>query len=543
METERYRAFATVGNSPGRAAGEILPTESLGRAKLPLSRFGGSLTLPVILHLPLALALAAIVVLGLGVHAATNNQQPTPSPAIASLQQTSKAFTEIGKAVSPAVVSIRVEQTVGGQNMAQRQPFDDPSDLFGDDLRRFFGDRAPELRQFQQAPQQPQQRVMGQGSGFVISTDGYILTNNHVVGNADKVTVKMHDNREFDAKVIGADARSDVALIKIDATNLPVLPVGNSESLKVGEWVLAFGSPFGLNDTMTAGIVSAKGRTSVGITDYENFIQTDAAINPGNSGGPLVNLYGEVIGINTAIASRSGGYQGIGFTIPINLANYVREQLQSGGTVHRGYLGILIQELTPDLAKSFGLQDTTGALVGDVTNDSPAAKAGIKSGDVVVELNGQPVTEVGSFRNTVSMIAPGKETQLTIWRDGKRMTLSVQLGELPSQEQLARSPSQVPLQSYDKLGLSVQALTKEMAEQLGYSGNDTGVVVTEVQPGSVAANAGIHSGTLLRQVNRQPVQSTEEFKQALEKASQDGSVLLLIKDENFSRYVTLKWNN
>jgi serine protease Do len=494
--------------------------------------------------LGVALALAAIVGVGFGVHAATDNGPLSQSPAIASVQQTSKAFTLIEKTVGPAVVSIRVEQTVGSQDMSQQQrPFNDPSDQFGEELRRFFGDRAPDLRQFQQSPQQPQ-RIMGQGSGFIVSTDGYILTNNHVVGNADKVIVRLHDNREFNAAVIGADKRSDVALIKIDAKKLPVLPLGSSDNLEVGEWVLAFGSPFGLRDTMTAGIVSAKGRTSVGITDYENFIQTDAAINPGNSGGPLVNLKGEVIGINTAIASRSGGYQGIGFAIPIKLADFVRKQLQSGGSVHRGYLGVLIQELTPELAKSFGMQDTKGALIGDVTNDSPAAKAGLKSGDVVVELNGQPVTEVGSFRNQVSMIAPGKEAKLTLLRDGKRVTVNVQLGELPSQEQLTHSRgNNDSAQSFDKLGLTVQTLTEDMANQLGYEASEGGVVVTDVQPSSIAADSGIRAGSLIRQVNRQPVRSAEEFKKAINKASQDGSVLLLIKDHNFSRYVALKWSN
>jgi serine protease Do len=293
---------------------------------------------------------------------------------------------------------------------------------------------------------------------------------------------------------------------------------------------------------MTAGIVSAKGRTSVGIADYENFIQTDAAINPGNSGGPLVNLDGKVVGINAAIASQSGGYQGIGFAIPINLAKNVRDQLVNHGAVHRGFLGILIQQLTPDLAKSFGLAGSKGVLIGDVTEDSPARKAGLQSGDIVVELNGKPVARAGAFRNRVAMFAPGTDVTLTVIRDRQRQTMTVTLGELPSQQELAKKGSPQE-ESLDDLGLAVQTLTPELAERLDYSDQDRGVVVSKVARESLAASAGMRPGVLIIEVNRQQVDTVEAFKQALDTSSEKGVVLLLVKDQTGSRFITLKWKD
>ena len=313
-----------------------------------------------------------------------------------SLRMMGKTFASVAKRVSPAVVFVKVEKVVESQpNVQFFAPFggDNP---FGDDfLQRFFGTPSPQEqpRQFRQIPRQ-HQRIVGQGSGFIISPDGYIMTNNHVVGDADKVTVKLEDGREFIAKTVGTDPHTDVALIKIDAKNLPVLALGNSDALEVGEWVLAIGNPFGLSHTLTAGIVSAKGRSSLGLADYENFIQTDAAINPGNSGGPLVDLNDKAVGMNTAIFSQSGGYMGIGFAIPINMAKAIKDQLIKTGSVTRGYLGIVIQDLTPELAKSFGLDDHNGILVAEVTENSPAEKAGLRQGDVIVEFNGKAVEEV-----------------------------------------------------------------------------------------------------------------------------------------------------
>jgi serine protease Do len=445
-----------------------------------------------------------------------------------SLRQTGKAFADVAREASPAVVFIQVEKTVQQPNIQFFSPFGD------DFFRRFFGTPSPEgPNQFQEPPQK--QQVVGQGSGFIISKDGYIMTNNHVVGDADKVTVKLLDGREFTAKTIGTDPRSDVAVIKIDDKNLPMLALGDSDTIEVGEWVVAIGNPFGLSHTLTVGVVSAKGRSSVGIADYENFIQTDAAINPGNSGGPLVNLDGKVIGMNTAIFSSSGGYMGIGFAIPINMAKDIMDQLIQTGSVTRGYLGIVIQNLTPDLAKSFGLEDHKGVLIAEVSEDSPAEKAGLKQGDVIVEFSGKPVDEAGSFRNRVALKTPGSKEGITVLRDGNRKTFLITIGKLPEEE----SASAAQPHSMDKLGFSVQTLTPDLAQQFGIQ-DKKGVVVTSVTPGSVAAMAGINPGTVILEVNRKRVNNTGEFKRAVALTPENGAVLLLIKDGRYTRYVTLK---
>lgn len=443
--------------------------------------------------------------------------------ALDKVREIGKAFAEVAKGASPAVVYIQVEKTVTS-SPEWGAPFP-----FGDDfLRRFFG-----VPPGYQIPQQ-KRRVVGQGSGFIVSSDGYILTNNHVVGDADRVVVKLLDGREFKAKTIGTDPHTDIAVIKIDATDLPVLPLGDSDKLEVGEWVLAIGNPFGLSHTLTAGIVSAKGRTSLGITDFEDFIQTDAAINPGNSGGPLINLAGQAIGINTAIFSQSGGYMGIGFAIPINLAKNIRDQLIAHGTVTRGYLGIVIQDLTPELAKTFGLKEAKGVLIAEVANGSPAEQAGLKQGDVIVELNGKPVESVGPFRNQVALIPPGTLVNLTLMRNGEHISVSVKIGKSPHKGRVAMSSSDI----LQKLGFTVEDLTKDLAEQFGYQG-ETGVIVTQVLPGSVAQAAGIRPGTLIKEVNRRRVHNVQEFNKALALAAEKETVLMLIKNGQGSRYVAL----
>jgi len=458
---------------------------------------------------------------------------------IESLRKTGKAFASIAKNVSPTVVFIQVEKTVENQSNTEFfSPFGGGGrDPFGDDfLRRFFGIPSPQgrTRRFRKAPSQ-KQRVVGQGSGFIISADGYILTNNHVVGEADKVTVRLKDGREFEAKTTGTDPHSDVAVIRIKAKNLHVLPLGDSDALEVGNWVIAVGNPFGLSHTLTAGIVSAKGRSSVGITDYEDFIQTDAAINPGNSGGPLVDLDGKAIGINTAIFSRSGGYMGIGFAIPINMARAISDQLIEKGHVTRGYLGITIQELTPDLAKTLGLDDRKGVLIAQVTEGSPADKAGLKQGDVVVDFDGKSVKKVGEFRNLVSLKTPGAKKKIIVLRDGKPKTLTVTIGKLPDSGMAAATSPH----SLDKLGLTVQTLTKDLAEQFGLQG-ETGVVVTQVTPGSVAALASIRPGTVILEVNRKRIKNVDEFKHAVAGTPEHGTVLLFIKEGQYTRYIALK---
>lgn len=453
--------------------------------------------------------------------------------ALENLRETGKAFAAVAKKVSPAVVFIQIEKTIDNRPVGQ---FYSP---FGDDLfRHFFGlpFSQGQQRHFQQIPRR-QEQVVGQGSGFIISADGYIMTNNHVVGDTDKVIVRLKDGREFKAKTIGTDPHSDIAVIKIDAKNLPVLALGNSDKIEVGQWVLAIGNPFGLSGTLTAGIVSAKGRSSVGIADYENFIQTDAAINPGNSGGPLVNLDGEVIGMNTAIFTKNGGSMGIGFAIPINMVKAIGNQLIKKGSVTRGYLGIVIQNLTTELAKTLGLKNHKGVLIAQVTKDSPADKSGLKQGDVIIKFDDKPVDKVGPFRNRVSLKMPGTKGKIVVLRDGKPMTLSVTLGQLPANNKIAGISSH----RLEKLGLSVQTLTNNLADQLGYQG-EAGVVVSQVDPGSVAALAGIKPGALIQEVNRIKINNVDDFNKAIEKTPKHKAILMLIRQGKYSRYIALEIN-
>lgn len=445
--------------------------------------------------------------------------------ALENLKETGKAFASVAKNASPAVVFIRVEKTVSqGQFFRYRSPFEDEF------FKRFFGEPGPGFPQF---PQQQKRQVQSQGSGFIITQDGYILTNNHVVGDADRVTVKLLDGREFTAKTVGTDPPTDVAVIKIDAESLPVLSLGDSDRIEVGEWVLALGNPFGLSHTLTAGIVSAKGRSSVGITDYEDFIQTDAAINPGNSGGPLIDLLGKVVGINTAIYSRNGGgYMGIGFAIPVNMAKNIYTQLIEHGNVTRGYLGVTIQDLTAELAKSFGLNDTKGVLVSQVMPDTPAEKAGMKQGDVIVSLDGKPVDTSASLRNEVAMTVPGTAIKVGVIRDGKKMTLNVKVEKM-SEDMLTSSRSE----DLSNLGMSVATLNNDLAKQYGFE-NESGVVVTGVDQGSLAARTGIRPGMLIKEIDRKPVKNVKEFEDALKKGGKK-PVLLFIKDNRGSHFVAI----
>ena len=447
---------------------------------------------------------------------------------IESLKKTGKAFATVAKKVSPSVVFIKVEKIVDGQPVVKSSaPFRGQNPLGDELLKHFFGGSL-----YPRAPQQ--QRLLGQGSGFILSEDGYILTNNHVVGGAEKITVRLEDGQEYRAETIGTDPHSDIAVIKIDAEKLPALDLGDSDKLEVGEWVLAIGNPFGLSHTLTAGIVSAKGRSSLGLADYENFIQTDAAINPGNSGGPLINLDGKVVGMNTAIFTRNGGYMGIGFAIPINMVKAIKDQLIKTGGVARGYLGIIIQDLTPGLAGSFGLDDLKGILIAQVTKDSPAEKSGLKQGDVILEFGGKPVKDVGAFRNRVSLKVSGSKEKITILRDGKLQILNVTIGKLPDQGLVSDNRSHI----LTELGLTVQNLTQALADQLGYQG-EKGVVVKQVSPGTIAQLAGLKPGILIQEINRKQVQNIDEFKQAIIQNEKKESILLLVKDGEYSHYLTL----
>lgn len=452
---------------------------------------------------------------------------------IALLDRSAKAFASVVKKASPAVVHVSVEKSVNSRRGTHPSPYDFFNDPF---FERFFG---PQFKSPRNQRKQPRQyRQQGAGSGFIFADDGYILTNNHVVEDADTITVRLDDKREFKAEVIGTDPQSDVAIIKIDGSNLPTLPLGNSEQLEVGEWVIAIGSPFELNQTVTVGVVSAKGRNRMGITDYENFIQTDAAINPGNSGGPLLNIHGEVIGINTAIFSRSGGYMGIGFAIPINMAKSIKQQLLDQGKVTRGWLGVMIQDVNEDLAKSFDLDATSGVLIAEVTDDSPAEKAGLEQGDVLVTLDGAPLVDVADLRNKIAMTPPDSKVRLKVIRDGKEKTITVTIGEQPADmTSMHRSSDsqETPLQEF---GLSLQDLTPEVAEQFGYT-KDQGVLIADVEQGSPAARVGLQPGQLIEEVNRQRVRTLEELQQALASASSQ-QVLLRVRAGKASQYVVLR---
>jgi serine protease Do len=453
------------------------------------------------------------------------------------LQQSGQAFAAIAKKISPAVVSLKVEKKVG-DGLAGNLPMDEGGNPFNEEmLKRFFGDRVPDSLKQPRQPQSPRHGVMGQGSGFIVSTDGYILTNHHVVGDASKVTVRFHDGRDMSAKVVGSDPQSDVAVIKVEAKNLTTLPLGDSTKTEVGEWVLASGAPFGLTQTLTAGIVSAVGRNSVGINSYENFIQTDAAINPGNSGGPLVNLRGEAIGINTAIFSKTGGSVGLGFAIPIDMAKQVYDQIVDHGSVVRGYVGVRIQALNQDLADHFGLKNSHGVVIGDVQKGTPGEKAGLKQGDVIVELDGKQIDEAATFRNSVAMKAPGSQVKLTVVRDGQRIPLTVTLEKLPENGVIA-SNKEVQ-KSSNEWGFAVQPMTSELAKKFGYS-VDSGVVITEVAPNSPASNAGLEPGMLIQQINRKKVLTTDEFNDAVRQDKDSKSLLLLVSDGKSAQFVVLK---
>ena len=438
---------------------------------------------------------------------------------ISALKQMGKAFASIAEKASPAVVGLKAEKIVTQDSQTY---FNSP---FGDDFfEYFFGPRPPRQR----SPRRYQQPQTALGSGFIISADGYILTNNHMVDGAEKVEVELADGRKFTAEITGTDPDSDVAVIKIDASKLPHLELADSDALEVGEWVLAIGNPLGLSHTVTAGIVSAKGRSGFGLATIENFIQTDAAINFGNSGGPLINLDGKVVGINTAIVGATGNI-GIGFAIPINMAKYAYEQLREGGAVERGFLGIEFKDITPELAAALDLErDAKGVVISNVIEDSAAEKAGLKYYDVIVEFEGQPVEKSNEFLNRVAMLSPDTKVEVVVLRDGERKKFTIKLGKRPPEEELTGT---LAADTVEELGFTVENLTDELRERLGYEG-ESGVIVTEVEPGSQAAQAGIAPGALIKEVNRQEIKNTREFNEAIKKAEKKGRALLLIRQDH-----------
>ena len=437
------------------------------------------------------------------------------------LIQMSEGLANIAERVTPSVVNISTTKTVKRQ---VNPLFEDPF------FRRFFGEPDGDggSRKFKQT---------SLGSGVIVSSDGYIVTNNHVVEGADEINVVLSDKREFKGKVVGADKRTDVAVVKIKADGLQGMAWGNSDKLRPGEMVMAVGIPFGLARTVTMGIVSAVGRANVGITDYEDFIQTDAAINPGNSGGALVNMKGELVGINTAIFSQSGGYQGIGFAIPAKMAEQVMDSLIKTGKVVRGWLGVSVQDLSAPLAKQFKVEGEKGALVAEVMKGSPAEKAGVKRGDVIVAVDGNKVEDSGHLRNFVASARVGGKVKLDILRENKKVSIDVTIGELPKE---AGAAGGEPTGGESALsGVTVQDLTPDMMERLGLDKDTKGVLVVNIEQGSAAEDAGLMRGDVILSVDRNPVGNVKEYDRLVSKLGKDESVLLLINRQGMDLWMSI----
>lgn len=440
--------------------------------------------------------------------------QDTPDP----LATIGNAMANVAEKAKQVVVNISTTKTV---RQSLNPFFDDPF------FRRFFGDGG----------QTQKRRVTNLGSGVIVSKDGYILTNNHVIEGAEDIIVKLYGGRELKGKIVGMDSRTDLAVIKVNEDNLPVIKWGDSDKLRVGELVFAIGNPFGLSSTITMGIVSALGRSGMGITDYEDFIQTDAAINPGNSGGALINTKGELVGINTAILSRSGGYQGIGFAIPSNMAKGIMDSIINVGRVTRGWLGVQIQALNAELAQQFNLTDEKGALIVDVVEGSPADKAGLQRGDVIVEFDGKKIDNPSQLKNLVAMTKPGQTVTLEIIRDGKPMRLEVTIGELPSEDDKKLASKTTSFDNSLK-GVIVQELTDEILQRLGIGRKLKGVIVTDIEENSPALGI-LQKGDIILEINRRPISGLKDYNEVVTKIESSQSILLWIYRGKAPIYVTL----
>jgi len=444
-----------------------------------------------------------------------------PQESVDILTKTGQAMADVAEAVKPAVVNISSTKTEKIEESPLAPFLKEPY------FKRFFDDIFRE-------PHVPRKRKsVSLGSGVIVSPDGYILTNHHVIKNADKIKVVLSDHREFDGKVVGTDPKTDLAVIKIDAEDLPTISWGDSDRLRVGEIVIAIGNPYRLGHTVTMGIVSAVGRANVGIADYEDFIQTDAAINPGNSGGALVNARGELVGINTAIFSTTGGYQGIGFAIPSNMARRVMKSLIEKGRVIRGWLGVSIQQITPELARQFHLKEERGSLVADVLEGSPAEKAGIMRGDVIIEYDGRRVDEPYYLRNMVASTPPGTEVEIKVIRDGRIETLWVTIGELPSEAEGGKDMYENALR-----GVSVQELTPELHEEMDIPERIRGVVISDIEHDSPAAMR-LRKGDVILEINRKAISSVEEYEAVVSRIKKDEDILLLIYRNGSTLFVTI----
>ena len=442
----------------------------------------------------------------------------------------SKAFRTASSRVMPAVVTIRTEveqqQVI---NRGQQVPDALRNDPF---FRRFF-ENMPDMER-----QVPRGRRQGMGSGVIIDPSGIILTNNHVVQDGDKVVVKLHDGREFEADEVIADPKTDLAIVKIqDAGNLPYAYLGDSNTMNIGDWVIAVGAPFRLQESVTAGIISGKSRV-IGINDREEYLQTDAAISPGNSGGPLVNLAGEVIGINTAISSTSGGYQGIGFAIPVNLAKWVVDQLQEHGEVKRAYLGVIIRSVNSSIADQLGVDAVKGALVTELKSDGPGGKAGLKVGDVILEFDGQKISQPSDLQRVVERSDIGSQKQMKIIRDGESRMLTVTIEELPGDLTVADFRGETNPVELSELGLSVNDFTETTAEQLGLKSSN-GALITQVENGSIASLAGLEPGEVIVKVGRADIDSVDSLKKALKGLDPSRGLVLTVRNKQGSRIVYL----
>ncbi|MGE0102033.1 MAG: DegQ family serine endoprotease [Blastocatellales bacterium] len=456
--------------------------------------------------------------------AAGKSDAPVPEAAGTATGGLVAGFGPVVKSAMPAVVSISSTRTVKVDGRDDLPFLNDPF------FRQFFGGR-------EMPSNGPNElREHGLGSGVILDSNGTLITNNHVIDGATDIRVTLADNRELKARLIGTDPKTDIAVLKVDASNLPVLPVADSSQAQVGDLVLAIGNPFGVGKTVTMGIISATGRGNLGIEDYEDFIQTDAAINPGNSGGALINLRGELIGINTAILAKgSSGNQGVGFAVPSNLAKSIVGQLLKNGKVERGYLGVLVQELTPEMAKAFGLDGVHGALVGDVNSDGPAAGAGLRKGDIITEIDGQTVTDSRSLRLRISQMAPGTTVKLRLFDNGSYRDVSVRLAELPDDKTIARS-QEAPENAIN--GLSVENLTPQLARQLKLPADAKGVLVTDIDRNSIAAEAGLQPGDVIQSVNRQNISSVADFRR-IAAAAHGQPLLLLVNREGRTSFIVL----
>ncbi len=436
------------------------------------------------------------------------------------------SFADLVEKLQPSVVNISTTNVVRQQSPFQRGP-NSPggNDPFNEFFEKFFGGR--------DAPQKEYKR-QGLGSGFIMTEDGYVVTNNHVIDKADDIEVVLQNGHKYEAKVVGKDPKTDLAVLKFEPDQ-DIQPVkfgdSDSDNLRIGDWVIAIGNPFGLGYTVTAGIVSAKGR-SLGLGAYDDFIQTDASLNPGNSGGPLFNLKGEVVGVNTAIVARG---QGIGFAIPIDLAEFVIDQLKSDGKVVRGWLGVYVQKVTPEIASSFGLKEDEGALVSDLAPDGPAEKAGIKRGDVVIEFNGKKVKDVSDLTSLAAETTPGTEVDVEIIEDGKTKTIKVKLEEFPDPK------AQMSSEIRENLGIRVKQLTPEIAQRFNLD-KDSGVIISNVQQGSAAGEAGLKPGDIILEIDKKPIKSLDDYSEALENVKSGDTALFLVKRGSNTIYSALRVN-